>query len=129
MNSESDQKKLWIRIESGLFDRIHFHPYSNPKIQGWSFGSCVSIPQIPLVFFLEESILPKFVGCMMHQTDLRGEKGRNPERLYLVAHLQRLMSVRPTRPLPIPSLYWCVSFHGAEAKPPPPVRGVCVIAD
>jgi len=68
----------------------------------------------------------------MHQTDLRGEKGRNPERLYLVAHLQRLMSVRPTRPLPIPSLYWCVSFHGAEAKPPPPVRpvrGVCVIAD
>jgi len=70
--------------------------------------------------------LPKFVGCMMHQTDLRGEKGRNPERLYLVAHLQRLMSVRPTRPLPLR----CIGVvPSTEPKPSRRLRsGVCVLS-
>lgn len=66
-----------------------FIPTLIQKSKGWSFGSCVpTIPQIPLVFFLlKESILPKFVGCICIK--------RICERLYLVAHLQRLCQSDP----------------------------------
>ena len=60
----------------------------------------------------------------MHQTDLREEKkGRNPERLQLVAHLQRLMSVRPTRPLPLRCIGVDPSTEPKASRRR--IRGVC----